>query len=286
MPGQWHVEILGGLRCCHTSENGAFHTIDRFHSQAASTLIAYLAYHPGPHAREVLVDLLWPNHDLGRGRSHLRVTLSGLRRLLEIPDAPDQFFLSDRHSIGLNTQSVTSDVAEFKNALRNAINSAAASDPMLQSRYLAQAVELYRGDLLPGHYEEWVIAGRQYLEESFFAALRQLIAQRESEGAWSQAVEYARRGLRIDALREDVQRDLMRCLVAAGQSAQALRQYRELERLLKTQLDLAPETATRLPATPATDETSPLPLQWTRFFGRKEEFSLCKTCWRTKRRGS
>jgi hypothetical protein len=49
----------------------------------------------------------------------------------------------------------------------------------------------------------------------------------------------------MDALREDIGRDVMRLYAATGQPALALRQYREMERALKSKLNAAPASQTR-----------------------------------------
>jgi DNA-binding SARP family transcriptional activator len=49
----------------------------------------------------------------------------------------------------------------------------------------------------------------------------------------------------VDPLREEAHHDLIRLYAAAGQPAAALRQYQELERLPKEQLETTPSTATR-----------------------------------------
>ena len=54
----------------------------RVDTRKAVALLAYLAVTGGPQARELLVDLLWPDTDPDRGRAALRRTLSALRSAL------------------------------------------------------------------------------------------------------------------------------------------------------------------------------------------------------------
>ena len=51
-------------------------------TRKAIAMLAYLAVSGGPQARELLVDLLWPDTDPDRGRAALRRTLSALRSAL------------------------------------------------------------------------------------------------------------------------------------------------------------------------------------------------------------
>src|SRR5262249_32671207 len=71
------------------------------------------------------------------------------------------------------------------------------------------------------------------------------LAHLERASEFERAVDHARHGVSADPLREEAHRDLIRLLAAAGQPAAALRQFQELERLLREQLDATPEAATR-----------------------------------------
>jgi predicted ATPase len=68
-----------------------------------------------------------------------------------------------------------------------------------------------------------------------------LTAHLEQSGALGQALEYARRAVQLDPLREAAQAVLIRLYAATGQPAAALRQYHELEQLLRRELGVAPE---------------------------------------------
>jgi predicted ATPase len=90
-----------------------------------------------------------------------------------------------------------------------------------------------------------VLEQREWLAESYFQALGELLAFLEQAGELHQALEHARRGVHIDPLREEARRDLMRLYAAVGQPEAALRQYRELEDRLKHELEAEPSAATR-----------------------------------------
>jgi DNA-binding SARP family transcriptional activator len=250
MATQWRIEMFGGLRVQRLPQlqpdeqvATAPEVLDRFRSRQSGALLAYLAYFPRPHARELLCELLWPGHDAALSRKHLRVVLSSLRKGLEPPDVPaGSVLVTDRNFVQLDPQSVTTDVAEFEATLQQA---AQTSNRAAQMTHLAQAVEGYHGVLLPGFYEEWIVPESQRVEESYFVALRRLIHQLEQDGETERALHYARRGLSMDALREDVGRDVMRLYAATGQPALALRQYREMERALKSELNTVPAPQTR-----------------------------------------
>lgn len=141
----WRIELLGQVRAVSGDA-----VVTQFGSRKVAALLARLALFPRRvHSREELVDLLWPEADLDTGRNRLRQALSTLRRLLEPPGAAE-VLLADRQSLRLQPGTFSCDVSEF--------------EAELAARRYAAARALYRGELLPGHYDEWILDERQRLE--------------------------------------------------------------------------------------------------------------------------
>ena len=69
------IELFGGLRAIVGDRE-----ITRFRTQKTGALLAYLAFHPRPHSREVLIDILWPESAIETGRNNLNLALSSFRR--------------------------------------------------------------------------------------------------------------------------------------------------------------------------------------------------------------
>ena len=291
-------------------------TITRFRTKKAAELLAYLAcYRHRQHAREALIEMLWPEEEIEAARNRLSVELNSLRRQLEPPGVPAGAVLrADRTSVQLNPDACMTDVAEFEAALQ-AVGQ--TQDDAEQASLLTQAIDLYVGELLPGHYTEWVLTERERLADAYFSALRLLIGCLARLRQFERALDYARRAVHVDPLREASYRDLMRLYSAVGRPSAALDLYQDLERLLQESLGAAPSMATqelaaqiqaqagaevktvRAPAAkaptlalPSTDvvaiepageterldrssptRTGSLPLQFTRFFGRKAEMT-------------
>src|SRR5581483_9191890 len=106
MPSLWRIELFGGLRATRGEQ-----AITRFEMRRVASLLARLAYHAGrPQPREQLIEMLWPESDVDAGRNRFSVVLSALRRSLEPPDVPGgSVLVSDRFSVGLNAEVVTTD---------------------------------------------------------------------------------------------------------------------------------------------------------------------------------
>jgi predicted ATPase/DNA-binding SARP family transcriptional activator len=243
MDKPWRIELLGWLRAVHSDR-----VVTRFRSHQTGGLLAYLAHHcHRSHPRDALVELLWPEGDLADGRNSLRVALSSLRRQLELPGMPPgAVLIADRSSIQLNPAACTTDVAAFESALRAVAPSGRpAAGGIERMERLIEAVELYRGELLPGYFEEWIMPERLRLAEAFFAAVSELIQLLEQRGDLGRALQYARRAVSADPLREEAHHEVMRLLAATHQPEAALRQFEELERLLARELGVTPSPEIR-----------------------------------------
>lgn len=169
----WRIEMLGGLRAISGDR-----VVSRFRSHKTAALLAYLAFHPQrSHPRDLLIDLLWPQDDLDAARMKLRTALASLRRQLEPPGIPrGAVIVATRLAVRLNPTAVDTDVAQFEAALQATAGAQSIDEQM---RRLDAAIALYRGPLLPGHYEPWVLPEQQHLGELFIQALHRLVEHLE-----------------------------------------------------------------------------------------------------------
>lgn len=144
----WRLRLLGAVE----ARRGEL-TLTRWPSRAVALLLARLALPPQQaHAREELVECLWPGVDRDVGRNRLRQVLSTLRGLLE-DDGGLPVLQADRVSIRLLPGRLQCDAQDFEQALRRGDRAAARA--------------AYGGELMPGFYDEWVIETRRYLSERF-----------------------------------------------------------------------------------------------------------------------
>lgn len=238
----WRIELFGGLRARQGNR-----VIGRFRTQKTGALLAYLAYFRGrTHGRETLIELLWPDVPPDAGRHSLSQALSSLRSQLEPPGVPaGSVIIADKLSVELNPDAFTTDVAEFEQALRQAALARNSPDHPDRETLLTVAVDKYGGALLDGYYEDWITAEQERIASRFRHAAVDLLGLLEKKGDSSRAVEVALRAVDLEPLNEDFRQALMRSLASAGQPAEAVRQYREFERLLETELGQAPQSGTR-----------------------------------------
>ena len=136
---RWQVRLLGAVEVSDGHQR-----IDRFPSRAVAALLARLVLAPDQlHAREELVELLWPGVDLSVGRNRLRQALSALKSLLEPAGSPGLAVLqANRLGVRVVAGGLACDAVHFEQLARAGQHSVAAA--------------LYRGPFMPGYFDDWI----------------------------------------------------------------------------------------------------------------------------------
>ena len=110
--------------------------------------------------------------------------------------------------------------------------------------HAAAAVEEYRGDLLPGMYDDWVLAEREQLRRQCVELCDQLVAGWRDVGDLETAVEYGRIRVRLEPLEEVGYRTLMELQADAGDRAGAISTFHKCAEILDHELQVKPSQAT------------------------------------------
>jgi predicted ATPase/DNA-binding SARP family transcriptional activator len=201
-------------------------------SRKSVWLLALLALRAGDHVdREWLAATLWPESQERQAFANLRTCLKDLRRALG-PEA-GRITAPTTRSLSLDLTDAVVDVRTFDAGM--------ARGDLLS---LTQAVALYRGPLLEGCAEEWVLPERNAREQACLQALETLAAGALAAGDPSAAISHLRQAIALDPLRESAQRALMQALAASGSYAAAELVYRELRTLLHREINAAPDPET------------------------------------------
>jgi DNA-binding SARP family transcriptional activator len=219
----------------------------QFPSGKVKHLFAYLLLNRHTiHPRERLAGLFWGDEDDHRARHCLNTALWRLNRILSQPGLKTAMYLRiDAQSIGFNTASdFWLDVDEFESRCTLA-EQIGPDAPDEQAALYRQAVSYYPADLLIDCYEDWCLIERERFRCMYLRALSRLLAHYSAAGDYDAAIDCARRILACDHLREDVHRDLMHLYLITDQPADALRQYRTCEGLLRRELAVEPMPETR-----------------------------------------
>jgi TolB-like protein/DNA-binding SARP family transcriptional activator len=179
--------------------------------------------------------LLWGSHFEAQARQNLRQALTRLRRALG-PSA----VVSNGETVALDPDAIVCDVPRFETLVERGSRDS-----------LAEAVELYRDrfladiDIQQEAWTEWLDVQRDRLEGLALDAMIKLGECELQSGDADSALRLAHRALTANSLREDAHRLIIRALAASGRRGEALHHYDDLVELLKRQLDVDPDSATR-----------------------------------------
>ena len=273
------IRLLGGVE---VEQDGVRQRVD---SGRVESLLAYLLLHrDAPQSRQHLAYLLWPDTSDAQARTNLRHVLHTLRRTLG--DSGDRLDVGSRSLQWQASGTDVLDVAEFDAALAQADG---IPDGEHRITLLRRAVDLYRGDLVAGCYDEWLSAERETYRQRWVEALGTLASLLESTGQLQPATTCAERLLTADPLREDTYRLLMRLHAARGDRAKAIRVYHNCASTLERELGVPPAAATRqaydLLLSQDGDEIGSEPLGESPFVGRAAERSAMTAAWRAAEAG-
>src|SRR2546426_1092972 len=199
-------------------------------------LLAYLAAATPRrlHRRDSLLALFWPELDQEHARAALRQALHGLRHALR----DGVLVTRGDEDIGLDAERIRCDVVEFARAA--------------EVGRLADALDLYRGDLLEGffirgapEFEQWLEDERARLKAVALRSATQLAERTEGHGDLAEAAQWSRRALRIAPLDEPALRRLMKTLDRLGDRAGAPEADATLAKRPPAELEADPAPETR-----------------------------------------
>jgi len=199
-------------------------------------LLAYLAVATprGPHRRDTLLAMFWPELNQPRARAALRQSLYVLRSAL----GPDVVATQGNEVVSLDCSAIRCDAVEFDRALK---------DGSWQA-----ALDLYQGDLLEGffisgapEFEQWQDLTRRRLRDGAFHSALALVEQAERSGDLATAAIHARRAVRLGPDDESVLRRLVILLERLGDRAGALAAYEQFARRLATDYEAEPAAETQ-----------------------------------------
>ncbi len=234
---------------------GQFHArrdeqpITTLHMPRVQELLCYLLLNPAyGHSRDTLAGRLWGNDASGAARKALRQTLWQLQGALDKGTTADEppVLLIQRDSIALNAAAdlwLDTSRLERVGALVREVPGARLDAE--QARALEEAIDLYRGDLLDGWYQDWCLFERERLQSLYLGLVNKLMGYCEANRRYEAGLEYGARILRVDRARERTHWRMMRLYYLLGDRTAALRQYQLCVAALKEELDLAPAARTQ-----------------------------------------
>jgi DNA-binding SARP family transcriptional activator/predicted ATPase len=239
LPPVLHIRLLGdfALSCDDRPVEGI--TTPRLQS-----LIGYLVLHrDAPQLRQHLAFVFWPDSSEMQARNNLRQLIHVLRRALP---SESVFLASDNRTLQWRREApLQLDVDDLDAALAEIEDVDHQWDASALHAIGQRINELYRDDLLPGCYDEWVAPERERLRARFLQGLDRLIALNEAQRNYTDAIHCARRALHFDQLNEEAYRTLMRLFALSGDRTRALRVFQTCATVLRRELGIEPGEETQ-----------------------------------------
>jgi serine/threonine-protein kinase len=200
-------------------------------------LLAYLALatSDGYRRRDQIVALFWPDLDQAHARTQLRKVLHALRRTI----GPEAFSKRGEEEIRLGPSQVWCDAVAFARCI--------------EAGQWAEALALYRGDLLEGFFpggvsqelEAWLEDQRVALRAQAARATWECSSLEDLAGRRVEALALARRAVDLDPDNEEGVRRLLAVLDRHGDRAGALRLYAAWQTRLQSEYGAEPAPETR-----------------------------------------
>jgi predicted ATPase/DNA-binding SARP family transcriptional activator len=193
-------------------------------------LLAYLLLHRGINLRrEQLAGILWPGYTDASARKNLRNTIYRLRRLIG-----ENYLVVDRSTVAFNTEEpYWLDIA----LLEETESADEVADHL-------QAAGLYRGELLPGYYEEWILWERERLQALFDRLMRSLVERLNAAGRYDETVTWAEHWIAQGQAPEAAYRALMVAHAALDDQANMAKAYRRGREALRETVGVTPSAET------------------------------------------
>lgn len=201
-------------------------------SRPAQALFAYLILNPGiAHRREMLAGLLWPESTESNARSYLRHALWRIRQALG-----DDYLHVSNISIA------------YDPSLEYWLDVSLLERPLVKVASVEQLVEevsVYKGDLLPGFYDEWIVPERERLHSVFEHKMDVLLSSLEQERRWPEILEWGERWTALGLAPEPAYRALMVAHGGMGNRAGVVVVYNRCVDTLWEEVGAEPSELTR-----------------------------------------
>lgn len=235
------VHLLGGFLL----ERGG-DALPPIASRTGRSLFAYVAMHRGrPIQRDLLAGVFWPDLPEGRAKRRLSHTVWQIQDVVSqgsvshLAATPDTLAFDTSLPYWLDT-----DQFDRYFEASSVSGPEPGSQATLDSEALRSCVELYRGDFLAGYFDDWLVVDQDHYRQRFLVALDRLVVASKANGAYEEALGYARRLTNHDPLSEAAHQEVMRLYFLLGRTTKAVQQFELCRSVLNQELGTEPSTQT------------------------------------------
>jgi DNA-binding SARP family transcriptional activator len=238
---------MGALRICLFGRFDVRYgeqALTDFTARRMQELFCYLLLHRDrPHPRETLASLLWCDCSTAQSKKRLRQALWQLQSALDacVKCLDEPILLAEFDWVQINPDlDLWLDVTVFEQAYALVREVPGKKLDTQRMEKLQAAVDLYRGDLLEGWYQDWCLYERERLQNICLLMLDKLMGYCEAYGHYETGLAYGTRLLHCDPAHERTYQRMMRLHYLAGDRTAALRQYERCVNALDEELSVSP----------------------------------------------
>lgn len=217
------IRLFGNVELCHGTERRP-----DFPTQKSRALFALLVLRRDRlFSRDRLANDFWADLAEERAKKCLSTDLWRIRIILKRGGfEPDDYIKIHNDGVGFNgSAKYWLDISTFEQHLDTVGRMPPEQIGEKERNCLLASIELYRGDLLDGIYDDWCLVHRESLRAQYLSALELLMRYHMEQQAWELAVGYGQKLVHDDVLLEHIHRTLMRCYYLMGNRPAAIRQY-------------------------------------------------------------
>jgi len=199
-------------------------------SGSSQRLLAFLALHERPVARNAVAGTLWPDASEVRAQSSLRSALSRMH------GSPREAVVVSVMDLGL-AAGVSVDVRESQALAHRLLDPSAVP---VSSDLSRASIGALSADLLPDWYDDWVVVETEAWRQLRLHALEALAGRLVDAGRLADAAGAALAAVNAEPLRESSRAALIRVHLSEGNQSEALTEFERYRVLLHAELGLEP----------------------------------------------
>ena len=219
-------------------------------SDPTKEILAYLALNANRDIRRSrLLLLLWPDRSEASARALLNTSLWRIKKAIARAGLPAMSIRGRGEILRLETDDTTVvDAVVLEEIIRTLCRDHDDSGKPLPAGIrdcLVRILDTEGIEFLEGSASEWVLVERERQFNFQIRGQSLLMHDRALAGNFEEALEFGRKILRMDPMRESVQRQMIWLYVLSGQCCAAIRQYQGFARLLADEVGIAPMPETQ-----------------------------------------
>lgn len=225
------LRLVGGFELSHDDRAVVV-------APACQRLLAFLALHDRPVRRGTISASLWPDSTAEHSAACLRTAL------WRLPSSE----LVAATATHLSLRDVSVDLRTCETLAWRLLGHGTPLDD--RSMPVLPWIVRLSEDLLPSWYDDWVAQAREQFLLLRLHALEAWSIALRTQHRFVEALLAALAVVDIDPLRESAHRRVIEVYLDEGNVSEALKQYRQYERLLRTELGIGPSPALRAVVAP------------------------------------